>query len=261
MIDNGRAQLDAVRDRLAQILKQQRGDYSHALAEHWQGQPVKRAATLQLAAARGRRRRSPRCCSSASTGRCRRRSAARSDPVFGEIQGLRLTPPVVADAAARAEAAPRAVPAARHQGRTWSRVQRRDRSQRRHDPRRRHVRDRQRDAAARARGADGHASPTRWRWSPATCSSPATPTTSRSRAAPASRRTGTCRTSARATCATCWSRARCRRRPHPRRRPRRRRAGGRRTTPPANRALNRRVEVTLFVGRGAEASASRPQGK
>jgi type VI secretion system protein ImpK len=28
-----------------------------------------------------------------------------------------------------------------------------------------------------------------------------------------------------------------------------------------NRALNRRVEVTLFVGRGAEASASRPQGK
>ena len=28
-----------------------------------------------------------------------------------------------------------------------------------------------------------------------------------------------------------------------------------------NRALNRRVEVTLFVGRPYEASASRPQGK
>ena len=56
VIENGRAQLDAVRDRLAQILKQHRGDYSHALAEHWQGQPVKRAATLSwlpLAAAAG----------------------------------------------------------------------------------------------------------------------------------------------------------------------------------------------------------------
>jgi len=29
----------------------------------------------------------------------------------------------------------------------------------------------------------------------------------------------------------------------------------------SNRALNRRVEVTLFVGRPYEASASRPQGK
>ncbi|MDQ2926792.1 MAG: type VI secretion system protein TssL, long form, partial [Pseudomonadota bacterium] len=29
----------------------------------------------------------------------------------------------------------------------------------------------------------------------------------------------------------------------------------------SNRALNRRVEVTLFVGRSADASASRPQGK
>jgi type VI secretion system protein ImpK len=29
----------------------------------------------------------------------------------------------------------------------------------------------------------------------------------------------------------------------------------------ANRALNRRVEVTLFVGRSPDASASRPQGK
>ena len=31
------AQLEAVRDRLAQILKKERGDYAHALAQHWRG--------------------------------------------------------------------------------------------------------------------------------------------------------------------------------------------------------------------------------
>src|SRR5438270_613278 len=46
VIDNGRAQLDAVRDRLAQILRKERGDHSHALAEHWQGQPGERAALM-----------------------------------------------------------------------------------------------------------------------------------------------------------------------------------------------------------------------
>ena len=95
VIDNGRAQLDAVRDRLAQILKKERGDYSHALAEHWQGQPVKRKASLSwlpLAASAGVAALllvSVYWILSSSL-------AARSDPVFGEIQGLRLTPPVVA---------------------------------------------------------------------------------------------------------------------------------------------------------------------
>ncbi|HEV7914877.1 MAG TPA: DotU family type VI secretion system protein [Albitalea sp.] len=95
VIDNGRAQLEAVRDKLAQILKQQRGDHPHALAQHWQGQAVGRRAAyswLPLAAAAA-------LCAlllmavylglSFSLG-------GRSDPVFGQIQSLRLTPPVVA---------------------------------------------------------------------------------------------------------------------------------------------------------------------
>jgi type VI secretion system protein ImpK len=95
VIENGRAQLDAVRDRLAQILKKERGDHSHALAEHWQGQPVKRAATLSwlpLAASAG-------VAALLLVGVYWGLSSSlegRSDPVFGEIQGLRLTPPVVA---------------------------------------------------------------------------------------------------------------------------------------------------------------------
>ena len=95
VLDNGRAQLDAVRDRLAQILRKERGDYSHALAEHWQGQPVKRKVSLSwlpLAASAGVAALllvSVYWILSSSL-------AARSDPVFGDIQGLRLTPPVVA---------------------------------------------------------------------------------------------------------------------------------------------------------------------
>lgn len=95
VIDNGRAQLDAVRDRLAQILKKGRGDYSHALAEHWQGHAVKRAATiswLPLAATAG-------VAAVLMAGVFLFLSSSlesRSDPVFGDIQGLRLTPPVVA---------------------------------------------------------------------------------------------------------------------------------------------------------------------
>lgn len=40
VIENGRAQLDSVRDRLAQLLKQQRGNYEKALSPRWQGQPA-----------------------------------------------------------------------------------------------------------------------------------------------------------------------------------------------------------------------------
>ncbi|KQP35428.1 DotU family type VI secretion system protein [Pseudorhodoferax sp. Leaf274] len=40
VIENGRAQLDSVRDRLAQMLKQQRGSYEKALSPRWQGQPA-----------------------------------------------------------------------------------------------------------------------------------------------------------------------------------------------------------------------------
>ena len=46
VIDNGRAQLEAVRDRLAQILRKQRGPYNPALALHWQGQPTQSRRAL-----------------------------------------------------------------------------------------------------------------------------------------------------------------------------------------------------------------------
>lgn len=41
VLDNGRAQLDSVRDRLAQMLQQQRGAYETALSPRWQGVPAK----------------------------------------------------------------------------------------------------------------------------------------------------------------------------------------------------------------------------
>jgi len=40
VIENGRAQLDSVRERLAGLLKQQRGSYERALSPRWEGQPV-----------------------------------------------------------------------------------------------------------------------------------------------------------------------------------------------------------------------------
>ena len=95
VLDNGRAQLDAIRDRLAQILKQQRGDFAPVLAQHWRGQAVVRSAAhswLPLTASAG-------VAALLLAGAYLAFSSsleARSDPVFGEIQGLRLTPPVVA---------------------------------------------------------------------------------------------------------------------------------------------------------------------
>ena len=93
VIDNGRAQLEAVRDRLAQILKQQRGDHPVALAEHWQGHPVQRRAAigwLPLAAAAALAALVlvvVHLGFSYSLGE-------RSDPVYSQIQSLRLPPPV-----------------------------------------------------------------------------------------------------------------------------------------------------------------------
>jgi len=95
VLDNGRAQLEAVRDRLAQILKTQRGDHAPALAQHWQvnaTQQHKHLGWLALAA------------TAAVTALLlvgvylvlSLSLAERSDPVFGQIQALRLAPPVVA---------------------------------------------------------------------------------------------------------------------------------------------------------------------
>jgi type VI secretion system protein ImpK len=95
VVPNGRAQLEAVRDKLAQIIRQQRGDHAPALAQHWQAHPAARrgmASWLPLIA-----------CAAAATLLLMAvylslafSLGSRSDPVYGQIQSLRLTPPVVA---------------------------------------------------------------------------------------------------------------------------------------------------------------------
>jgi type VI secretion system protein ImpK len=95
VVDNGRAKLEAVRDKLAQILRQQRGDHPGALAQHWQAAPVARGAAWNLL---------PLAATAVvallvllgtyfafavSLGRV-------SDPVFDSIHALHLAPPVVA---------------------------------------------------------------------------------------------------------------------------------------------------------------------
>jgi type VI secretion system protein ImpK len=110
VVDNGQAQLEAVRDRLARILKEQRGDYPSALAEHWQGRPGPARLTrswLPLAAGAA-------CVALLLAGVYVALSfslGARSDPVFGRIQGLHLPPPVPAATSAPAPA-PAPAPAA-----------------------------------------------------------------------------------------------------------------------------------------------------
>jgi len=97
VIDNGRAQLEAVRDKLAQIIKQQRGDHAPSLAQHWQGQTTKRREALSwlpltvVAAVAVLVLVALHLGLSASLSDL-------SDPVFARIQALRLPPPVVAPA-------------------------------------------------------------------------------------------------------------------------------------------------------------------
>jgi type VI secretion system protein ImpK len=92
VVDGGRAQLEAVRDRLAQILKKERGDVSPALAQNWRGQAVQRRPLLSwlplwvTAAIAGTATVALYLALSFSLG-------GLSDPAYGEIQSLRLTPP------------------------------------------------------------------------------------------------------------------------------------------------------------------------
>lgn len=93
VIDNGRHQLEQVREKLAQILRQQRGPYPQPLAQHWQGQPVQRRRALSWL---------PLAVTAALTllaligiyALFAYRLGGISDPVFGQIQSLRLPPPV-----------------------------------------------------------------------------------------------------------------------------------------------------------------------
>jgi type VI secretion system protein ImpK len=95
VIDNGRAQLEGVRAKLAQLIRQQRGPYAAVLAQHWQGEPVAEGKALTWL---------PLALTAAvallvlggvyawlALG-----LAAQADPVYTRIQGLRLAPPVAA---------------------------------------------------------------------------------------------------------------------------------------------------------------------
>jgi type VI secretion system protein ImpK len=94
VIDGGRAQLEAIRAKLAQIIGQQRGAYPPALASNWKGQPVaeRRALSWLPLAVSG--------CAAllALVGVYAALAwslANRADPVYGEIQRLRLPAPLV----------------------------------------------------------------------------------------------------------------------------------------------------------------------
>ena len=95
VVDNGRAQLQAVRAKLAQIIGQQRGAYPQALAQHWQVEPLKERPALSwlplalVAAGVVLLLATVYAFLSWSLG-------GRSDPVYGQIQSLRLAPPVTA---------------------------------------------------------------------------------------------------------------------------------------------------------------------
>ena len=92
VIEGGRAQLEAVRERLAQILTKERGGFAPALAQNWRGEVAARRSMLSWL---------PLWVSAAVlalllagtyVGLSFRLSAA-SDPVYARIQELRLVPP------------------------------------------------------------------------------------------------------------------------------------------------------------------------
>jgi type VI secretion system protein ImpK len=105
VIDNGEAQLEAVRDRLAQIIKRERGDYARSLSQHWRAAKVERPRILTWL---------PLVATVALVvlGLVLLHLGLllaldrRSDPVFAQIAKLRLPPPTLL-AAAPAFAAPR----------------------------------------------------------------------------------------------------------------------------------------------------------
>ena len=112
-VEGGAAQLEAVRDRLAQILRGVRGDHAAALAEHWQVTPQARRPLLGWL---------PLWVTGALTalgllglylGLLLSLGSA-SDPVFARIAALRAPPlpgaPVAAPAAPPPAAAPRLAP-------------------------------------------------------------------------------------------------------------------------------------------------------
>jgi type VI secretion system protein ImpK len=95
VIANGPQQLEAVRAKLSQILQQVRGPYPAPLAQHWQAQamPPRQVPTwlpLALSAALAV------LLMGGAYAAFSYSLAGRSDPVYQQIQSLRLAPPVTA---------------------------------------------------------------------------------------------------------------------------------------------------------------------
>jgi len=93
IIDNGQAQLEAVRDKLAQIIKQQRGPYPPALAEHWTVPPQQRRRSLSWLPLAVVTALAALVMAAVHLGLSFALGGL-SDPVYAEIQGLRLPPPM-----------------------------------------------------------------------------------------------------------------------------------------------------------------------
>jgi type VI secretion system protein ImpK len=95
VIEGGRAQLEAVRAKLAQLIRQQRGAYPAALAEHWQGSPAPTRKVLSWLPLAVTGALVLLLLAGAYAGFAWSLSG-RADPVYADIQRLRLPPPVVA---------------------------------------------------------------------------------------------------------------------------------------------------------------------
>jgi type VI secretion system protein ImpK len=95
VVEGGRAKMEAVREQLAQMLKKARGDHASPLAQNWQGQTRRKRPALTWL---------PLWISAVAAllllvgiyFLLANWLGDRSDPVYGEIQGLRLQPPVPA---------------------------------------------------------------------------------------------------------------------------------------------------------------------
>jgi len=106
VLDNGRSQLEALRERLAQMLRNQRGEYEHDLSPHWQGVAAKRNPVFESL---------PLWVAGAIAGVVLVAAYfsfdiglnRASDPVFAAIQDIRVKAPAPRQAAAApAPAAP-----------------------------------------------------------------------------------------------------------------------------------------------------------
>ena len=92
VIDNGKAHLDALRERLAQMLRKERGEYERDLSPHWQASSVKRSSLLAVL---------PLWVTTASCGLIMMAVYlsfsyllnSASDPVFAQVQSIRVQAP------------------------------------------------------------------------------------------------------------------------------------------------------------------------